>query len=152
MKIDGLDPIQGPERLPGKPGKVSDYSFSALFDQLVSGHGAPRNAASSGQVYPGAGVPFIPPPVSGAGDFSSGMAVEGVERLLTDLDMFRNVLANSQVPVERLSTLVDELLVRKDELASMIGRIEDEDLKAVLGEALSVVIDLVDRHYSGYPA
>lgn len=152
MKIDGVDPAKGP--LPTKPaGKeaVSGASFGSLYDDLISKAGA-LNPSSSSAPLPGAGVPFIAPPVLGLNPFTDSMTVDRMESLFTDLEMFKNSLANSDIPVDRLSSLVSEFAGRKDELAAMIGRIPDEELKSVVSDALTVVIDLVSQYHAGYAA
>lgn len=152
MKIDGIDPAKSP--LPGKvAGKepVSGVSFDALYDNLISKPGASGPSTGSAPL-PGAGVPFIAPPVLGMSPYANSMAVDRMESLLTDLEMFKNALANSDIPVGRLSSLVSEFAGRKDEMAMMIGRTTDEELKSVVSEALGVVIDLVNQYHAGYAA
>lgn len=153
MKIDGIDPIKGtPSAKPVGKEPVSGSSFGNIYDNLVSKTGAAGPSSKAAALLPGAGVPFIAPPVLGVDPFTNLMAVDRIESLFTDLEMFKNALANSDMPVERLSSLVSEFAGRKDELAAMIGRIPDEELKSVVSDSLSVVINLVSQYHAGYAA
>jgi len=151
MKIDGIDPTRGSIPKPAASRNVSDYSFGKLLDGLVSG-AEKNNAIPARGMLPGAGVPFIPPPITGSEYLSPINAVDGVENLLTDLDMFRNALSNKDIPLDRLSSLVSGLADRKDDLARRIGKIDDEQLKAILSNALELVIGLVNEYKAGYTA
>jgi len=151
MKIDGIDPGKGlPSAKPVGKESVSGASFWTLYDNLISKPGLPDQSSTSAPPLPGVTLPFMAPPVSGQDLFTGSMATDRMESLFTDLEMFKNALANSDIPVDRLAPLVSEFVGRKDELAVMIGRIPDQELKSVVSEALSVVIDLVNQYHAGY--
>lgn len=154
MKIDGIDPAGGQPKKTGGAQKTRSDIFQDLLDSLSSAKGPDAPVSKTPAPLPGAGMPFIVPPVSGASQppIPVNDAVASMDGLLTDLDMFKNALANNDVPLERLSSLVSTLVERKDELAVMIGRVQDEDLKGVLSEALGLVMDLVDQYHAGYAA
>jgi hypothetical protein len=154
MKIDGLDPAnKGPQPVkPADKEAVSVSSFGNLYDELISKTGATDPSRGLTAPLPGAGIPFIAPPVSGQNPYTDSMVVDRIENLFTDLEMFKNALSNSDIPIERLSSLISEFLERKDEMASMIGRIPDEELRGVVSDALTIVIDLVNQYQAGYAA
>jgi len=154
MKIDGIDPANKglPSSKPVGKEPVSGASFASLYDNLISKTGASDPSSASASPLPGAGLPFMAPPVSGPDLFAGSMAVDRMESLFTDLEMFKNALANSDIPVDRLAPLVSEFVGRKDELAVMIGRVPDQELKSVVSDALTVVIDLVNQYHAGYTA
>ncbi|VAX22703.1 hypothetical protein MNBD_NITROSPINAE04-1382 [hydrothermal vent metagenome] len=153
MKIDGIDPANKglPSIKPVGKEPVSGASFASLYNNLISKTGASDPSSTSAPPLPGAGLPFMAPPV-GPDSFSGSMAVDRMESLFTDLEMFKNALANSDIPVDRLAPLVSEFVGRKNELAVMIGRIPDQELKSVVSDALTVVIDLVNQYHAGYTA
>ncbi len=150
MKIDGIDPAKGSPSKPKETNPASGASFSDIFDNAVSKNAPAGSVSKAGIPLPGAGVAFVTPPFLQIGPVSGSMAIGKVESLITDLDMFKSALANSDIPIDRLSTLVSTLIERKDELAVMIGRVPDEELKGVLSEALNLVIDLVNQYHLGY--
>lgn len=154
MKIDGIDPTGGQQKKTGGVQKTKSDIFQDILDSLSGSKQPGAPASKTSAPLPGSGMPFIVPPVSSAASapIPATDAVSSMDGLLTDLDMFKNALANNDVPLERLSSLVSTLVERKDELATMIGRVEDEDLKGMLSEALGLVIDLVDQYHAGYAA
>lgn len=152
MKIDGIDPVKGTPPKPKVTEPVPGSSFGDLYDSLVSKSGATDSLSKTGALLPNAGVPFLAPPVSLMSPIPYSMAIGTMESLFTDLDMFKSALANSDIPLDRLSNMVSELVDRKDELAGMIGRVPDEELKGVLSDALALLIDLVNQYHAGYAA
>lgn len=148
MKIDGLDPLKN---RPGQgPGKAEPARGSSFEEALKEASGktektaAPRRAAGPAPV-----APLFISEDRGA-DLKS--AVGRLEDLLTDLSMFANALGDMNLPVEKLNPMVDELEERKEELALMIGKLPEGDLKNIASEALSILIEQVSFYHAGYVA
>ena len=153
MKIDGIDPLKGPgsnasdpKPAPGAP------SFDELLKKEIV-QGVPRELTiktSGGS--PVHGSTFLVPPVAGAGDHIDHETVAQVETTLTDLEMFKVSLGNNDIPVERLTPFVHELVAHKNEFISKINSVTDPKLKTILTDTLNIITSIADQHRAGYSA
>jgi len=150
MKIDGLDPLKNkPSGKSRETESVQGGSFKDILDNLAAKARSSAQTAGTGPAAPVSQVPFI---ASADGGVSESAAIGRLEGLLTDLSMFSNALGNEAVPIERLSPMIDELAARRDELAAMIGKMPDGELKNIAGQTLSLLIEQVSIYHAGYAA
>ncbi|VAX20843.1 hypothetical protein MNBD_NITROSPINAE02-1449 [hydrothermal vent metagenome] len=152
MKIDGLGPIEGrPVGQPGANKPVKGPSFHEVLDGITQ-PGSTKQAGKAGQSGPVPLAPFIQPLPISSSTASQRDAIGSIDNILTDLDMFRNALANDDIPLERLEPLARELAARKDDLASLLGSAPDEELKGIVSSALELVINQMNQYHAGYAA
>ncbi len=147
MKIDGPDPIgKGTPEKPGSSEPIKGPSFGEVLrnvakhgDSQAQGVGAsaplPEVFLSRFQETPG---------------ISTSQIVNRLDDTLTDLQMLGTVLGVTDVPLERLDSFVDDLSKNKDEIALMIGKIPDDELKSLASETLALVIEQINSYHAGY--
>jgi len=149
MKIDGLDPTEG--KPVGKPKSIEPVKGPA-FHELLDSFAKQGQTAKTGSAPPISSIPFIQPPVLTGTDSARLDIVKRIDNILTDLDMFGNALGNMDVSLERLQPLADELADRKDELASWLNSVSDDELKGLISNTIELVIDQMNRYHAGYAA
>lgn len=159
MKINGQDPsknIQAPGGVKKTPsaGQSPDSLFLDALKQASENISAKQgdikqpSVSGLGPLASSSFLPFI----SGAADAASSAMVGKLDGLLGDLEMFKNALGNTSIPMERLAPLARELVSRKDEIAGMIGGIGDEKLKGLASDALKLTLDQISSYYAGQAA
>ncbi len=149
MRIDGVDPLLNKEVKKTQGGASSTGESFADMLGSVTGNAQSTSAASTSSAGPISSVPFLVPPAAESA-FDSSAAVSDLESLLGDLGMLKNSLKNSDIPVEQLQPLIDKLIEHKDDLASYLGNTSDDELKSVISDAMSLVIDQVNQYNGGY--
>lgn len=159
MKINGQDPsnnIQAPGgvKKTAPAGQSADGLFLDALKQ-ASGEISAKKGDSQQPLLSGLGplastsfIPFM----SEALDQASSDMVGKLDGLFNDLSIFKNALGNTAIPMERLAPLARELISRKDEIAGMLGGIDDEKLKGIASDALRLTLDHISAYYSGQAA
>jgi len=150
MKIDGLDPTKPnpPEKQKSAQSSPGE-SFGKILSEL-EGAGGPAKPREGAPSAPVSSVPFITPPVVESS--ASAELIGSLEKTLTDLSIFANALGNTGLPLERLDPIVDELAVRKDELASMLKTSSDDEIKGIVTDVLAVLLENMADYSRGYAA
>lgn len=148
MKIEGFDPTDGKVGKQNSVEPVKGPAFKEVLDNLTSKNSVEKSSSTSHISQ----VPFIHPPVNDFLKVSSAEIVGGVEDILLNLEMFSNSLGNNNVPLARLEPLVDELTEQKDDLAAWLGQTTDEELKSMVSETLSLLIEQLNLFQTRYAA
>ncbi|MBF0170035.1 MAG: hypothetical protein HQK87_02925 [Nitrospinae bacterium] len=149
MRIDGLDPLKGTPA--ADPAKRSQPAGGPSFADLLSGAmggGAAGSAGAVGGAGPVSSVPFIIPPVSASGPSLNQQASGLLESFFSDMDMLQNGLSNEELPMDQLQGIIDTLTSRKDELAAMIGKMPEGEMKNILTEGLTLGLDQLTQYYA----
>lgn len=153
MKIDGAYPVGGAGDSSGKEkvDKVEGSSFHEIL-KSVSGDGA--KGLGSKNVKGAFALPENPiiTPYNSSDKSSAPLIADSVDNILTDLEMFKNLLGNSDVPVERLNDFMREISVKKDAIVDGANLAGDDDLKSLASDLASVVNESISQFYSGYGA
>lgn len=152
MKIDGFDPTKN---IPGaKTGKTADSAsgaFMNMLDGMMAGgenSGAAKAAGAAGPLF---NSPFIVPMMAAElSKATSGATVNTLDNALTDLSMFKNALSNNDIPLARLAPIVSKLSTHRDEIAGMINKIPDEELRSTATDTLSLLISQINQYHLGY--
>jgi len=153
MKIDGVDPLKNIPGSPKPPASqpVSGPSFADLLQQ-ATGAATPTATPKTTATGPVSPTPFLMPVESANAAPARDDIFKSLDGLMTDLDMLQNALGNNDVPLGRMAPLMDALVARKDDISQVVNNVEDPELRALLSDALSLVIDQVDQYQSGYSA
>ncbi len=145
MKIDGINPAgtQGQE-----PKKSADKVSGASFGSFL------QNAMKADQAAPAK-------PVSGPAPLLSAQmaaaqvknpfhaeAVNQLESVLGDLELYRNTLATPDVPAKQLGPMADLLMQKKDALVALMGKVDDPQLKDMLSQTAAVILNENSRLYA----
>ena len=64
-----------------------------------------------------------------------------METALSDLEFYVNTLANNDVPLARLTPMSDALMKRKDELVSMLPYIDDTEMRDLITQTATLIIN-----------
>ncbi len=149
MRIDGIEPLKN---TPGvDPAKKSGATGGSSFADMLSGAMGGAKAGSTANVGgagPVSSVPFIVPPVAAGGPSLDAQATGLLDSFLSDMDMLQNGLANEELPMDQLQGIIDTLASRKDELAAMIGKMPEGDLKNLLTDGLTMGLDQLAQYYA----
>ncbi len=109
MKIDGINPAGGGGEVPKKrTEKAGEKSFDSFLKESVS-----ATSGKSDTNAPTAPVGVRPTTLEPTGKAVTAQAIKRVEAVLDDLDFYRNVLANSDVPLSRLLPMADTLTEKR---------------------------------------
>lgn len=148
MKTDGINPLEGGHLKKTKPAeKIEGTSFDKIFQNATTGIGKTPEPNAPGMATPLPEIPLLSQ-TSPSGTTKDLLA--SLEKTLTDLDMFGSALGNEEIPLERLKSIVGELLARKEELAGFVAKTNDEELKTVAKDVLSTIMDQATRYEAGY--
>lgn len=143
MKIEGTGKVGGSGEIPGKKrGKVSDASFeSHLKDAFTGKKGKPASVPS---FMPVSNVQHT----GEVGKAITSKAEKLLESMLGDLELYRNSLANTDIPKSRLQPMNDSLMEKKGNLVKLLKMVDDPELKELIAEAASLVVNENSRYYS----
>ncbi len=149
MKTDGINPLDsGPlkkTRPAEKTGQTS--SFDKVFKNTLKSEEPSKIGAMGGA------APLPEMRLFGLGSATgSKELLNTIEKTLTDLDMFGSALGNNDISLKRLKPLINELLARKDELAELMEKTTDQNLKSATKDVLSIIIDQANQYETGYAA
>lgn len=136
MKIKGPGPTGNGLQPPNKKGpKTTGKSFDSVLKES-SAKPAQKSATVSGP------HPVAPAQqVGGVGKPLRAKAVRQVETALNDLEFYINTLANNDVPLARLAPMSDALMNRKDELVSMLPHIDDAEIRELITQTATLIIN-----------
>lgn len=135
MKIKGPG-LTGGIQPPDKKGtKTTGKSFGSLLKETAS-KPAQKSSTVSGP------RPVAPAMQTGeVGKPLRAKAVRQMETALNDLEFYINTLANNDVPLARLTPMSDALMARKDELVSMLPHIDDTEMRELITQTATLIIN-----------
>lgn len=137
MKINGIKPAgDGGEISRNKTGKTSEKSFESFLKESTGEE--PRKSLVNAPTAPSA---IRIPPSKLTGRAVSAQAIKQVEAVLDDLDFYRNVMANSDVPLARLIPMATTLAEQKDQLVAMLPHVEESTVRGLIIQAAALIID-----------
>jgi hypothetical protein len=137
MKINGLTPAGKGGEQGKKTEQATGPSFgSFLQDALKTG------APSQAQPVP---MPFSASPISPVNGLdpvkqAEQLAASMVETTLSDLEIYQNSLSNPVIPASRLQPMAQSLMNSKDNLVSMLSKINDKSLKGIVSQTAGLII------------
>ncbi len=145
MKIKGPGPTGNGIQPPDKKGpKTTGKTFDSVLKETVSI--PPQKSSTVSTPHPVA-------PVRQTGEVGKPLhakAVRQVETALSDLEFYVNTLANNDVPLARLAPMSDALMNRKDELVSMLPYIDDTEMRDLITQTATLIINENSRlHLTG---
>lgn len=144
MKIEGLPPPgKGDETPRGKAEKTEGKPFDSFLKESI---GAGKTVKKEAQFS----VHSIPPvhnPEKPAGNVKSN-AIKELETVLSDLEMYRNTLADEEVPLARLSEMSDTLVMKKDALVAMMPHVDDPDIKNLIAHTAALILNENSRYHA----
>lgn len=143
MKIDGVGPAG---KGAGEPKKVNPDPKGSAFETVLK----ETMAHKSVKVAPVSG-PVSVMPLQSAMPVGSSMqseALSQLEALLGDIDLYRNTLANSDVPLSRLEPMTDSLMGKKDNLVSLLAHVDDPEIRDLITQTAALVINENSRFHS----
>ncbi len=137
MKIDGTGKIgpsgEIPEKKKGE--KATGDSFASHLDNAMTGK--PEKSSAVGPPMPVSSLR----PVGKVGAAFTTKAINQLESMLGDLDIYKNSLANIDIPEDQLKPLGDALMKKKDNLVSLLKMVDDPELKAMITDAVTIVLN-----------
>lgn len=144
MKIDGINPAgDGGEISKKKTEKTAEKSFESFLKESVSA--TDRKNVTHAPVAPSAMRAMPSEPTTRA---VNAQAIRQVEAVLDDLDFYRNVLANSDVPLSRLLPMAETLTEKKDELVAILPHVEEPELRGLITKTATLIINENSRLHS----
>ncbi|MBF0273626.1 MAG: hypothetical protein HQK84_00170 [Nitrospinae bacterium] len=141
MKVDNNGTVQGTGGInknqnANKPGNIN---FSDFLDRAAE-VGQTQLTPQTGGVSQIPNLSPLSPLFKLQTDSSSSIRESGMnqlDNLLTSLEMYVNALKNNQVDKERLKPLLDELIMKKDELSATVSKLpENDELRTLVNGAL----------------
>jgi len=146
MKIDGTRPPGSSGDIPRKKSAKTPgggESFKSVLNEVSRGQ-----TEKPGAVQPP--PPVVPPrSVGRVGGAVETRAVERLDTALADLELYRNALANADIPKSRLSDMADLLAERKDELVSLLPHVSDPEVRDLITGTAALIIDENTRYHAG---
>ena len=143
MKIDGTGLIGGSGEVPGKKNeKVSGASFGSVLDNAIG-----KDSSTVSNTAGAMPVSTVRPVTNVGGPFKA-MAVEKIDVMLDDMEIYKNSLSNSEVPAGHLRPMADELKQKKEELVSLLKVVDDPQLRDIMIATAALVTDEDSRYHS----
>jgi hypothetical protein len=143
MKIDGAGSVGGSGEVPGKKNeKVSGASFGSVLDNAIGTGSAPVSHTADSMP-----VSTVMPTTSVGGPFKA-MAVEKIDTMLDDMEIYKNSLANSDVPAGHLRPMADTLKQKKEELVSLLKVVDDPELRDIMIATAALFTDEDSRYHA----
>ncbi|MBI5178561.1 MAG: hypothetical protein HZA04_04820 [Nitrospinae bacterium] len=136
MKIDGLTPAEKGGETPKKTDKVTGPSFDSILKETMTS--APAGKTQAAQMA----APLMPThfaPFKSTNPFAAE-AVNQLDGVLGDLQIYLNSLANPDVPTSRLAPMVDGLMEKKDKLVSLLSHLNDPALQDLVTQTASLIL------------
>lgn len=142
MKINGLPPV-GPTGEPGKKSEaqVTGPSFGNVLQDALGAANTAKTAPTPAPLQMLPLSPIAPVSTSQFAQQAAGM----VESVLGDLEMYQNALANQSVPTSRLKPMAQNLMDSKNQLVSMLPKVNDSSLKNIISQTASLIISESSR-------
>ena len=136
MKIDGLTPAGKGGETPQKTEKVTGPSFDSILKGAMAAPESGKTASTqaAGPVMPTHFVPFK------SSNPLSTEAVNQLDGVLGDLQLYLNSLSNADVPVSRLAPMVDALMEKKDKLVTLLSHVNDPALQDLITQTASLIL------------
>jgi hypothetical protein len=143
MKIEGTGQVGESGEVSGnKKEKIGGASFGSVLDNAIG-----KESVNVSQTAGSMPVSTVLP-ATGVGAPFKSMAVGKLESILDDMEMYKNSLANSDLPTGQLRPLADSLKEKKDELVSLIKVVDDPELKEIMIATAALVTDEDSRYHA----
>ena len=147
MKIDNNDQIAkslNPEQTT-RPQPSDDRGFGKILKETIRetpGTGAgPRQTVF---VNPLAGVRLTP-----QGSTDPNFAIERIESMIDLLDSYRHKLADPQLNLKQLDTIIRDIARENESLASLTDSLPDDEIKRILNHTMVTASLEVTKFYRG---
>ena len=147
MKIDNNDQIMKslyPEET-AKPGKAGDKEFGNILKETLAEtprpDAAPRQTAF---VNPLASVRLTPQDSP-----DPQVAVDRIENMIDLLDRYRHKLADPQLNLKQMDTIIRDIARENENLASFADTLPDDEIKGILNQTMITASLEVAKFYRG---